>query len=120
MIQATLIKNNASLELTVQGHAGGIGGHDLVCAAASMLLCTLAEAVRRFSLNCPEAPLPELRLLPGDGAVRWTPPKEIRQDALRAFSFTSMGFELLQKRYPRQVRLTEQTSPDPDERRMHQ
>lgn len=62
-------------ELHVAGHAGaGPPGHDIVCAAVSVLVQTLAASIEAFTkdVTC-------IRMYPGEAIINWreTPSKEL-------------------------------------------
>ena len=72
----------------LEGHAGSdVYGKDLVCAAVSALVLTLAEAVK-------DKPGAEVILKPGDSVIR------CGQEAEGAFDCICLGFALLAKKYP--------------------
>lgn len=82
------------------GHAGaGQRGHDVVCAAVSTLICTLAERLRRLN----EADL-IVKLDSGCAYVACEPSETARQ----AFEFALTGFECLAEDQPDYVRLIRQ------------
>lgn len=88
--------------VTVTGHAGAAPhGEDLVCAAVSALLCTLAETVRRLERNH-QAERVVIRLLPGDGAVSFVSEYECLANAV--MDTVCVGLECLAKQYPEYVR----------------
>ena len=72
----------------LEGHAGSdVYGRDLVCAAVSALVLTLAEAVK-------DKPGAEVILSPGNSRIRSGP------EAEAAFDCICLGFALLAKKYP--------------------
>ena len=84
----------------VEGHAhSGEVGHDLVCAAASTLLTTLAS----FSRNTLEAKQSEsvsLKLNSGDGEVECEAKTPYKPSITLVFDAICGGFELLARDYP--------------------
>jgi len=87
--------------VTVTGHAGAAPhGEDLVCAAVSALLCTLAEAVRRLERNH-QAEQAVIRLLPGDGEVSFVSEYECLVNSV--VDTVCLGLECLATVYPDNV-----------------
>lgn len=103
MIKAEYTVNGGAALLSVNGHAGyGEAGKDIVCAACSILIETLAA---RFG-DC-EGPGQFSRAI-GDATflVSRVPGREGSYSALRAdMEFTVRGLELLARDYPRYVKL---------------
>lgn len=64
--------------LTVTGHAGaGQAGHDLVCAAVTALVATLAENLRQMEAAGALRSL-SVELAPGDARIEWCPVSRMR------------------------------------------
>ena len=85
------------LRLGMAGHAGApvnLEGHDLVCAAASILCLTLARAAERFCES------PAVVTAPGRAQVAGTPRPGAEAAFAGAWQGILMGFELLQEAYP--------------------
>ena len=68
-------------EMTVEGHAGGVPGRDIVCAGVSALVCTLA-------LYLESDPSASVTLRPGYAAFRVNDRRS--REAVR---FAAMGIE---------------------------
>lgn len=84
--------------VTLEGHADSdVYGKDLVCAAVSALVLTLAEAVK-------QQPGAEVVLSPGNSRIRSGP------EAEAAFDCICLGFALLAKKYPDYVRYSRQNA----------
>lgn len=83
----------------VQGHAGFAPmGQDTVCAAASALLYTLAEAVKELErMGMLEGYRVELQS--GAGEVCWTPSVLWRSYVMTAMNSICLGFRLLARDY---------------------
>lgn len=94
------------LILQLKGHArAGKEGQDLVCAAASILTYTAAQF---FSYLYAEGKLdcvPELRLEQGDSYLSALPKEEFADEALHGLYVLCLGYELLAKQYPENLRL---------------
>ena len=77
----TLTLSPDGREMTVEGHAGGVPGRDIVCAGVSALVCTLA-------LYLENDPTASVTLRPGFGHFRVTTRRS--REAVR---FAAMGIE---------------------------
>lgn len=87
--------------VTVTGHAGAAPhGEDLVCAAVSALLCTLAEAVRRMERSR-QAEQVVIRLEEGYGEVAFASEYECLVNSV--VDTVCLGLECLAKEYPQYV-----------------
>ncbi len=85
--------------LTVRGHAGsGEPGHDLVCAAASVLAHTLAANARALEAHGEAAATAELRA--GEATICCRPAEERRTEVRLLFDAVCLGFALLARDYP--------------------
>lgn len=84
-----------NLCVTAKGHAqSGEAGHDLVCAATSALIYTLAADVER--LGHPST----IRLEEGDAEISCTPGEDYRLMVTFLFESLCVGFEMLSVDYP--------------------
>lgn len=83
--------------LRVTGHAGFHPGNDIVCAAVSTLVCTLAA-----TLDALGADVSTLRLEPGDVTIT----ARAGDGVGAAFLMARTGLELLAAAYPEHVQLT--------------
>ena len=103
MISVTLDTSRPSL--SIEGHAHyAEPGRDIVCAAASILACTLASRIR--SLAGPGEIL-ETSMEPGRVCVVTHPDSQHRQAFISAFETVREGFLLLARQYPSHVSLSE-------------
>lgn len=95
MTRAELDRDN--LCLRVEGHAGaGQRGSDIVCAAESILLFTLADLLLERS----EFMHPELQLGRGRAVLRCRPEPGQRRRCLELFENFYRGYRLLAQHYP--------------------
>lgn len=104
MIRASYCRDEA--RLTVTGHAGSAAhGHDLVCAAASALVYTLAFNVQKLERAglCGDA---DVKLLPGDAQIRCAPLPGQQQAVTAVFDALWEGFVLLARQFPAFVQLS--------------
>ena len=98
-------------ELQVLGHAGGgKKGEDLVCAAVSALVLTLAANTDRMA-RAGWVTDPVIRLADGSARICCTPTKEYRAAAELIFGSICAGFEVLAGKYPEHVQVEESALP---------
>ena len=87
--------------MEIDGHAGaGEPGQDIVCAAATMLMRTLEEAVQRHG----ESMRPGIRHRAGYARIQCSPARGARTRCRTIFETVFVGYELLSERYPEHVR----------------
>lgn len=95
-----------TLHMTVRGHAGaGRKGEDLVCAGASMLAYTLAQAVSFYYQDGLLRRKPKLKLREGDCEIVCCPKEEGYAAVLTSYWTQQCGARTLAKNYPKNVRL---------------
>ena len=104
MIQVTIGDRDGTLWLSMEGHAGAAPkGQDIVCAAATMLMYTIAQAALDMgSLGELERP-PTVMLDDGDAGVSFRPKKEAMEKGRLVLDVIRRGLEVLGKRYPENV-----------------
>lgn len=89
--------------VSVTGHAkSGEAGHDLVCAAASILVYTLASFVENLKA-ARQAYNPTIDLKGGDAVISCTPPGRHKAAVTLVFDSICGGFELLARDYPENI-----------------
>lgn len=104
-----------TLHMTIQGHAGaGKKGEDLVCAGATMLAYTLAQAVTFCYHDGLLRRSPKLKLREGDCEIVCSPTEEGYAQVLAAYWTQQCGAETLAANYPKNVRLERIRSTDTD------
>ena len=92
--------------LTAVGHAGkGKQGHDLVCAAVSALVMTLAGNVASLATQ-DGLRRQELKLAEGDACISCLPYPRMRAVTTLIFDTVCSGFELLETLYPENIKFT--------------
>lgn len=90
--------------VTVEGHANsGEAGHDLVCAAVSSLVYTIAAFVQNMS-SAGQIKSKSIKLKSGDARVGCTPKLKYRAGAVIVFDAICGGFELLARQYPEYIK----------------
>ena len=98
MIQA--VYHRKFHRLSIEGHArSGEPGHDLVCAAASILAITLANAVLNMA-ECGQVRDPKVELEEGMGEVSCRTIHKYEAPVTLIFDTLCAGFELLSAQYP--------------------
>ena len=86
--------------LTVKGHAGSDEkGHDLVCAAASILTLTLGENVKHME-EVRAVRNPIVRVEEGDAEISCTASPAYRNVVMQTFQAVIVGFEILASKFP--------------------
>lgn len=99
-------KNKGSIHMVVRGHAGSAPkGEDLVCACATMLSYTAAQAVQFLYDEGRLACAPKIRIREGEAVVIATPKPEHQAEVLQSFWTVQCGAHCLAHSYPRYVRL---------------
>jgi uncharacterized protein YsxB (DUF464 family) len=89
--------------LTVEGHAGaGPEGHDLVCAAVSSLVLTLAANVSYMEAQGAVYSV-TTKLDTGNAEIQCTPYRRYKDSAAQIFRAICVGFELLATKYPEHI-----------------
>ena len=87
----------------IEGHAQSAEpGHDLICAAASMLAYTLAVNVNSLKA-AGHVKNTTVRLENGDSDIRCTPKVHFKSVICVVFDSICAGFELLSKQYPQNI-----------------
>ena len=95
-----------SIHMTIKGHAETAPkGEDLVCASATMLAYTLAQAVQ-FMFEQGKLQLkPKISLNEGNATIIATPTEDGYAEALHAFWVVQCGIHVLAHNYPHNVTL---------------
>lgn len=103
MIIATYDRKN--LELKVQGHAKSAEkGEDLICAAASILVYTLAANVAEMSTDKKSFRRSKTDLKEGNAVISIAPVHGMKSVATVIFDSICSGFDILAQQYPENVR----------------
>lgn len=100
-----VVYNRDKLRVAVKGHAGsGEKGHDLVCAAASILVYTLAGNVAQWSTDHKRIRRPIIDIKEGNATVACCPVHGTKAIITMMFDSICAGFDVLQQRYPDNIR----------------
>jgi uncharacterized protein YsxB (DUF464 family) len=101
-----IIYDRRKYRLEVKGHAQTAEkGQDLVCAAASILVYTLAASVDRLShMSDQLMKEPKMEIKEGYTLIVCRPTRENRAIVGLIFSSVCVGFEILEQQYPDNVK----------------
>lgn len=89
------------LILKVKGHAhSGEAGHDLVCAAASILVYTLAANVTELCADRRRVRRPVLEIKEGNATISCAPVHGMQAVTTLVFDTVCAGFDVLQQQCP--------------------
>ena len=109
MVKAEFFANKESGSITMKltGHAGADEhGKDIVCAAASILAYTVAQALQFQYEDDGLKKKPHIKLEPGDTVIVAKPKPERYEEALHTFFVAQVGYSLLANTYPQYVSLS--------------
>lgn len=99
-------KGDGSISLRMSGHAGAAeAGKDIICAAASILAYTVAQAMQFMYEQGGLQGKPRVQLNGGDTIIEAKPRDESYAEALHTFFVAQIGFHLLSHNYAQYVRL---------------
>lgn len=97
--------NPEKSSLTVFGHAHyGEKGKDIVCAAVSSLVCTVAQAVELLYKDGILKDRPKTELSDGNAFIEWSAADDKKLIATAATDYTIRGLERIAGEYPDYVR----------------
>ena len=97
---------NGSIHMTIKGHAQTAPkGEDLICASATMLAYTVAQAVQFMYEQDKLRKKPKIRIKDGEAIIIATPTDEGYAEALHTFWVAQAGIHVLAHNYPRNVKL---------------
>lgn len=99
---------DGSIHMVMRGHAGAAPkGHDLVCAGASTLACTLGGAVERMYEQRMLRRCPKVELFAGNAEIIAVPKDRFFRDCVMVFWAVQNGIGALAESFPGNVRLGE-------------
>ncbi len=99
-----VIYDRKRLILKVKGHAqSGESGHDLVCAAASILVYTLASSVAQMSADKKRVRRPVIDIREGDTTIACSPVHGMQAVTTLVFDTVCAGYDILQQKYPQNI-----------------
>ena len=98
--------SNGSIHMTLKGHAGAAPkGEDLICASATMLAYTVAQAVQFMHEQGKLKKKPKISLREGSATIIATPNEDDYAEALHTFWVAQCGVHVLAHNYPQNVKL---------------
>ena len=98
--------SNGSIHMTVKGHADAAPkGEDVICAAATMLAYTVAQAVQFMYENEKLKMKPKIHFADGEAVIIATPTEEAYAEVLHTFWVAQCGAHVLSHNYPDNVKL---------------
>ena len=98
--------SNGSIHMTIKGHAGTAPkGEDMVCAAATMLAYTVAQAVKFMYESDKLKTKPKIQFKDGEAVVIATPKEDAYAEVLLTFWVAQCGIHVLVHNYPNNVKL---------------
>ena len=109
MVNAEFFTNqeSGSITLKLTGHAGQAKkGEDIVCASASILAYTVAQALQFMYEQNELQKKPRIKLEEGDTIIVAKPKAESYAEALHTFFVAQVGYHLLAHNYPQYVSLS--------------
>lgn len=106
MITVRFERKDDILSMSLKGHAGAaVKGHDIICAAAS-ILCYTAAQVMQFMFEEQElSEKPDIFLEEGNSHVIAKPKEEHYNECVHAFFVVQAGYALLARSYPKYIEL---------------
>ena len=106
MIRAKFYTKNDSIHMSLKGHAGAAPiGEDLICAGATMMAYTVAQAVQFMQDFGKLKKRPKISLNEGNADIVVTPREKDYAEALHTFYVAQCGIHLLAHNYPEHVKL---------------
>ena len=97
---------NGSIHMKVKGHAATAPkGEDLVCASASMLVYTVAQAMMFYHEQGYLKEKPKIKMREGKASISVVPKEAYYAEALHTFWVAQCGAHVLSKNYPDYVGL---------------
>ena len=100
-------KESGSITMKLTGHAGQAKkGEDIVCAAASILAYTVAQALQFMYEEGGLKKKPHIKLAEGDTVIVAKPKPDTYAEALHTFFVAQIGYHLLSHNYPQYVTLS--------------
>ena len=104
MIRVTIGDHDGFLWLSMTGHAGAAPkGQDIVCAAATMLMYTAAQAAMDMGSRGELQRPPSVKLDDGNACAAFRPKEEAMEKGRLVLDVIRRGLEVLGKRYPENV-----------------
>jgi uncharacterized protein YsxB (DUF464 family) len=98
--------SRGSIHMTIKGHSQAAPkGEDLICASATMLAYTVAQAVQFLHEQGQLKKKPKIHIDDGEATIIATPTEEAYAEALHTFWVAQCGIHVLAHNYPQNVKL---------------
>ena len=98
--------SQGSIHMSLKGHAQAAPkGEDLVCASATMLAYTVAQAVQFMFEQGKLKKKPKISITEGSATIIATPTEDGYAEALHTYWVAQCGIHVLQHNYPQNVTL---------------
>ena len=98
--------SNGSIHMTIKGHAEAAPkGEDLICASATMLAYTVAQAVQFMYESEKLLKKPKIHIKDGEAIIIATPKEDAYAETLHTFWVAQCGVHVLAHNYPSHVKL---------------
>lgn len=105
-VRFSVSHDNKVVSMEMKGHAGSAPkGEDLICASATMLAYTAAQAVQFLWENEQLQRKPKIRLEDGKALIVAIPKEDSAAQVMHAFWVVQCGAHVLAHNYPGHVRL---------------
>lgn len=108
MIQAKFYQKpgKGSIHMSIKGHAQAAPkGEDLICASATMLAYTVAQAVQFMQEQGKLQKKPKIRIKDGEAVIIATPTEDAYAECLHTYWVAQCGIHVLAHNYPKNVKL---------------
>ena len=103
-------KDNGTIHMKVKGHAATApNGEDLVCASATMLVYTVAQAIAFMHEQGQLEEKPQIKIKEGKAIVVAKPKEDFLAEVLHTFWVAQCGAHVLACNYPEAVSLNHLT-----------
>jgi uncharacterized protein YsxB (DUF464 family) len=103
--------DNGNICMKVKGHANAAPyGEDLICASASMLVYTVAQAMTFYYEQGFLKGKPKIKIREGKASVHAIPKEEYYAETLHSFWVAQCGAHVLAKNYPEYVSMNHLTT----------
>ena len=104
-------EDNGSIHMKVNGHANAAPyGEDLICASASMLVYTVAQAMTFYHEQGFLKEKPKIKIREGKATVHALPKEDYYAETLHTFWVAQCGAHVLAKNYPEYVSMNHLTA----------
>lgn len=98
--------SRGSIHMTIKGHSQAAPkGEDLICASATMLAYTVAQAVQFLHEQGQLKKKPKIHIEDGEATIIATPTEEAYAEVLHTFWVAQCGIHVLAHNYPQNVKL---------------